>query len=120
MEFLTKLIKNDYQFAALILGTIDLTQFITANLLTNDQAHIQASVEFLRCFQTESKFVKDLYEILIDIVQSELPHSVPPQRGYEALIGMLNWVMPLDMERTLRVLIDTFYTKVGKKCVPEA
>jgi len=56
---------------------------------------------------------------LIDIVQSELPHSVPPQRGYEALIGMLNWVMPLDMERTLRVLFDTFYSKVTKKCVPE-
>ena len=68
MEFLTKLIKNDYQFAALILNTIDLRQFITANLLTNDQTHIQASVEFLRCFQTENKFVKDLYEILIDIV----------------------------------------------------
>lgn len=120
MEFLTKLIKNDYQFAGLILETIDLRQFITTNLLTNDQAHIQASVEFLRCFQTETKFVRDLYEILIDIVQNELPHSVPPQRGYEALIGMLNWVMPLDMERALRVLVDTFYTKVGKKCVPEA
>lgn len=67
----------------------------------------------------ESKFVKDLYEILIDLLQNELPHSVPPQRGYEALIGMLNWVMPLDLERTLKVLIDTFYCKVGKKCLPE-
>ena len=56
---------------------------------------------------------------MIDIVQSELPHSVPPQRGYEALIGMFNWVMPLDMERSLRVLFDTFYSKVSKKCVPE-
>lgn len=119
MEFLTKLIRNDYQFAALILDTLDLRQFITVNLLTNDQAHIQASVEFLRCFQTESKFVRDLYEILIDIVQNELPQSVPPQRGYEALVGMLNWVMPLDMERTLRALIATFYSKVGKRCVPE-
>ena len=27
--------------------------------------------------------------------------------------------MPLDMERTLRVLFDTFYSKVSKKCVPE-
>lgn len=72
----------------------------------------------MRCFQSEASFVKDLYEILIDIVQNELPNSVPPQRGYEALIGMLNWVMPLDMERTLRVLIDTFYSKVGKVCVP--
>jgi hypothetical protein len=59
-----------------------------------------------------------LYEILIDIVQNELPNSLPPQRGYEALIGMLHWVMPLDMERTLIVLFDTFYSKVGKICVP--
>jgi hypothetical protein len=51
-------------------------------------------------------------------VQNELPNSVPPQRGYEALIGMLNWVMPFDIERTLTVLIDTFYSRVGKVCVP--
>jgi len=50
MQFLTKLIHEDYQFAGLILETIDLRRFITVNLLTNDQAHIQASVEFLRCF----------------------------------------------------------------------
>jgi hypothetical protein len=40
MQFLTKLIQNDYQFAGLILETIDLRKFITVNLLTNDQAHI--------------------------------------------------------------------------------
>jgi hypothetical protein len=118
MGFLTKLVKHDYQFAALILETIDLRKFIKVNLYTNDAAHIQASVEFLRCFQTESRFVRDLYEILIDIVQSELPHSVPPQRGYEALIGMLNWVMPLDLERALRVLVGTFYSQVCKQCMP--
>lgn len=50
MEFLTKLVKNDFQFAGLILDTVDLRKFIEVNLLTNDQAHIQASVEFLRCF----------------------------------------------------------------------
>ena len=108
--------KHDYDFAALILATLDLRQFIEVNLFTNDQAHIEASVEFLRCFQSEGRFVRDLYEILIDIVQSELPHSVPPQRGYEALIGMLNWVMPLDLERALRVLVGTFYSKVCKQC----
>ena len=36
MQFLTKLIKNDYQFAGLILETIDLRKFITVNLLAND------------------------------------------------------------------------------------
>jgi hypothetical protein len=111
-------VKHDYDFAALILASLDLRKFVEVNLYTNDAAHIQATVEFLRCFQTEGRFVRDLYEILIDIVQSELPHSVPPQRGYEALIGMLNWVMPLDLERALRVLVGTFYSKVCKQCMP--
>jgi hypothetical protein len=75
-------------------------------------------VEFLRCFQTEARFVRDLYEVLIDKVQGELPHRVPPQRGYEALIGMLNWVMPLDVERALSVLLRTFYSKICKQCMP--
>jgi len=118
MEFLTKLVKHDFEFAALILETLDLRKFVEVNLYSNDAAHIQASVEFLRCFQTERRFVRDLYEILIDIVQNVLPNSVPPQRGYEALIGMLNWVMPLDLERALRVLVDTFYSKVCKQCMP--
>jgi hypothetical protein len=118
MGFLTKLIKHDYKFAGLILGTIELGKFISVNLDTNDQAHIQASVEFLRCFQAEGAFVRDLYEILISIVENELPHRVPPQRGYEALIGLLNWVMPLDVERTLGVLLNTFYSKVCKQCMP--
>lgn len=56
---------------------------------------------------------------MIDIAQNELPNSVPPQRGYEALIGMLNWVMPLDLERALQVLVDTFYNKVCKQCMPK-
>lgn len=62
--------------------------------------------------------MRGLYDILIDLLQNLLPITVPPQRGYEALMGMLHWVMPLDMERTLRVLTDTFYSKVGKVCVP--
>lgn len=36
MQFLTRLVKNNYQFAALILDTIDLRKFITQNILTND------------------------------------------------------------------------------------
>jgi hypothetical protein len=118
MGFLTKLVKHDYDFAALILATLDLRQFIEVNLFTNDQAHIEASVEFLRCFQSEGRFVRDLYEIMIDLVQRELPHCVPPQRGYEALVGMLHWVMPLDLERALGVLLDTFYSTVCKQGMP--
>ena len=32
---------------------------------------------------------------------------------------MLNWVIPLDVERSLKVLMETFYSKVAKKCVPQ-
>lgn len=32
--------------------------------------------------------------------------------GYEALIGMLKWAMPIDPERTLSVLLSTLYSKV--------
>lgn len=78
MEFLTKLVAHDYHFASLVLDAIDLRKFIEVNLLSNDQAHIQASVEFLRCFQSEPRFARDLFEILIDFMQSVLPRSVPP------------------------------------------
>lgn len=36
MQFLTRLVKNNHQFAALILDTIDLRKFITQNMLTNE------------------------------------------------------------------------------------
>jgi hypothetical protein len=118
MGFLTKLVAHDYHFAALVLDAIDLRKFIEVNLISNDQAHIQASVEFLRCFQSEPRFAKDLFEILIDFVQTVLPHTVPPQRGYEALIGMLSWAMPLNAERALEVLITTLYKTICKGCLP--
>jgi hypothetical protein len=50
MAFLSKLVKHDYQFASLILDTIDLRKFIDVNIYIHDQAHIQASVDFLRSF----------------------------------------------------------------------
>ena len=46
------------------------------------------------------------------MVQSELAVSMPPRRGYEAIIGMLNWVLPLYVERSMKVLLDTVFTKV--------
>lgn len=119
MEFLTKLVSHDYHFAQLLLDTIDLRKFIEVNLLSNDQAHIQDSVEFLRCFQSEPAFVKDIFEISISFVESVLPHSVPPVRGYEALIGMLSWAMPLDIFCALEVLMRTLYTTICKGCLPQ-
>lgn len=118
MEFLTKLVAHDYHFAALILEAVDLRKFIEVNFLTNDQAHIQASVEFLRCFQSEPRFARGLFEILVDILQSVLPHNVPPQRGYEALVGMLSWALPLDVEQALGVLYSTLYRTICCGCLP--
>jgi hypothetical protein len=89
-------------------------------LLTDDPVHIQASVEFLRCLSGEPRFARDLFEILIVMVQSELAVSMPPRRGYEAIIGMLNWVLPLDVERSMKVLLDTLYTKVCLERIPSA
>lgn len=68
MQFLTKLVRNDSRFASLILDTIDLRQFIHVNLLTDEQAHIHSSVEFLRCLSGEPRFARDLFEILIAMV----------------------------------------------------
>jgi hypothetical protein len=62
--------------------------------------------------------VKNIYDILIDFVENELPYSIPPQYGYEAIIGMLHWVMPVNAEKTLKVLFETFYSKVTMQCVP--
>lgn len=120
MQFLTKLVRNDSRFASLILDTIDLRQFIHVNLLTDEQAHIHSSVEFLRCLSGEARFAQDLFEILIAMVQNELAVTIPPRRGYEAIIGMLNWVLPLDAERSLKVLMDTLYTKVCLERLPTA
>jgi len=35
--------------------------------------------------------------------------------GYEALIGMMKWAMPIDTERTLDVVLQTLYNKLIKK-----
>lgn len=89
------------------------------NLLSNDQVHIQESVEFLRCFQSEPAFVKEIFEISINFVESVLPHAVPPARGYEAVIGMLSWAMPLDITSALEVMMRTLYLTVCKGCLPQ-
>jgi hypothetical protein len=48
---------------------------------------------------------------LINTFQS-LPDKTTPQNGYQALVGMLKWALPLDFKRTLQVLLDGLYNKV--------
>lgn len=54
----------------------------------------------------------NLYEVMIEMIVNELPKFIPPRKGYDALIGILNWIMPLDINRSLITLIDTIYIKV--------
>jgi hypothetical protein len=56
--------------------------------------------------------VRNLYEVLIEILLNELPTFIPPRKGYDAIMGIFNWIMPLDINRSLVTLIDTFYKKV--------
>ncbi len=80
--------------------------------MTEDHNHIQTSLDFIKSLASNSKFVRNLYEVLIEILVNELPTFIPPRKGYDAIMGMFNWIMPLDINRSLVTLIDTFYKKV--------
>jgi hypothetical protein len=45
----------------------------------------------------------------------KLPHEIISYHGYEALIGILKWALPLDVESTLQVLLETLCKKVLAK-----
>jgi len=50
-------------------------------------------------------------------METLLPATIPEKKGYEALIGMLNWVLPLDYSNSLKVLLESLYTKVTKEYI---
>lgn len=115
--YLTRLIETNFEFTKLILLSLDLDRFIKASILINDEAYIQASVQFLGRFQNEKKFIKDLYDILLDQLTNDLVFSIPHQKGFETIIGLLNWVMPLDSERSVQVLLKCLYSTLAKECL---
>jgi len=43
-----------------------------------------------------------------------------PQKGYQALIGMLKWALPLDFKRTLQVMLEGLYTKIVMQKIKKA
>lgn len=43
-----------------------------------------------------------------------------PQKGVQALIGMLKWALPLDYKRTLEVLLEGLYTKIVMQRIKKA
>jgi hypothetical protein len=51
---------------------------------------------------------------LIDQIE-QLPNTLTTYSGYEALIGMMKWAMPVNTERTLDVVLEKLYSKLIKK-----
>ena len=119
MAFLKKIMRTDAEFTSLILKEIDLEAFLRVNIIGDECTTIQQASEFLQSFQAEKDFSLNLYEILIQLVE-RLPETYTPVKGYEAIIGMLKWALPLDYQRTLDVLLDVFYRKVTIEKVKQA
>jgi hypothetical protein len=107
IQFLTHIARKDTRIHQLILQEIDFATLLHTNMFAiNQEAMIPIAAEFLKCFQTCASFLKDLYAILIQQVRA-MPNGMASFAGYEALVGMLKWALPLDTESTLMVLVDT-------------
>ncbi len=58
MTYLQNLMKRYETFRPLVIESLYLKEFISQNILVESAIHIQASCDFLRCFQSNSKFEK--------------------------------------------------------------
>jgi hypothetical protein len=108
MFFLRKLMRTDPKLISKVLQEIDLSKFLNANVFGKDQNMVQKSEELLQAFHQEPNFSQNLFEILVVAIQ-QLPNKLTSWSGYEALIGMMKWAMPLNLEHTLDVLLETTY-----------
>jgi hypothetical protein len=98
---LTHIAKKDSRIHALILKEINFKELLYTNMFNhNQEAMIPIAAEFLKCFQSEAGFLQDLYAIFIDMID-RLPTDMISYNGYEALVGMLKWSLPLDTDRSL-------------------
>lgn len=50
--------------------------------------------------------MKNLYDIMLAEVK-QMPSYTIGFSGYQALISLLNWVLPLDTNKTLTTLVET-------------
>lgn len=108
LAFLKQIMRIDPDFVALILKEIDLKEFLKTNIIHGDSLNILQSTDLLQSFQSDASFCNTLYECLIEEVQG-IADGFTPYEGYEALLGMLKWAMPLDYRRTFQVLLNTLY-----------
>jgi len=75
---------------------------------------IPIAAELLKAFQSDSTFIQTLFKILIEQVE-QLPNQIISFNGYEALIGMLKWALPMDTEKICDVAVETLCKKVLPK-----
>jgi len=95
LTFLKQMIKTDHEFCPLILNELDLKAFIESNIIGQSSQTIHQASEFLQAFQGEKEFAPALFEILIEQV-IRIPDTYLSCESYDAVIGMLKWVLPLD------------------------
>eukprot|EP00347_Sterkiella_histriomuscorum_P017580 403348792 len=117
IQFLNKIMKIDREFIHLIYNEIDLTRFLHLNLFSRDSSGLQLTVEFLQNFQRDFDFCNKLFNLLIEQIE-QLPQTYISYSGYEALIGLLIWSIPLNPEKTVQTLLQTLYSKICLQKIP--
>lgn len=106
--------KLSKEFVPLILQDIDLNSFLEVNMFGPTASSIQLVVDFLQNFSREISFCNDLYQILLNYIDL-IPDKMMTYSGYEALIGMLKWAIPINPEKTLSHLVRVLYSKICLK-----
>jgi hypothetical protein len=108
---------------------IDLDRFLDVNLLNTEASETQLVLDFLQNFSPYPAFCKELFNLLlarIDLVsEKQLSHNgkflllfiQTLLIGYEALIGMVKWAVPINPEQTLQHLMKVLYSKICLKKV---
>lgn len=119
MLFLQKLIRVDNRFSALISKEINLSGYLQANIFSKDQQLITQAETLLQSFQGDPHFAQTLFEIAVDSIDKVLD-KIYTYNGYEALIGMMKWAMPLDYQRSIDILCQTLIKKLAFEIVPAA
>ena len=118
IQFLCRILKLDKDFSPLILEDLNIASFIRSNLFLGDPSGIQLVIEFLQNFQRDVTFCSQLYNILLDYIE-QVPDKFLNYHGYEALIGLLKWSIPINPEKTLSHLMNVLFNKIVANKLPQ-